>query len=246
MKNLITLICLALGSASFGQVALGDVVGIVVSADSLHEPIVGAKPYIDDNNGSRYYAITDVDGSFRISAVPSGQYKMNIIYMGDTLKEVAVNVPIDGYDNLGEIMFESGFQEMMAIDVPGYDPNRIRLVYGELPVPEMTAKEIARSPVKFDMSSLVAGMDSGVKRTDDGELVFRGARKGDMIYMIDGIKSREISQVPSVAIGRVKVYSGGLPAKYGDTLGGVVVMETKSYFDLYRAWMLGQGTAVQE
>jgi hypothetical protein len=32
------------------------------------------------------------------------------------------------------------------------------------------------------------------------------------------------------------VYTGGLPAKYGDTLGGVVVMETKGYFDLYRQW----------
>jgi hypothetical protein len=29
------------------------------------------------------------------------------------------------------------------------------------------------------------------------------------------------------------VYSGGLPAKYGDTMGGVIVVETKSFFDMY-------------
>ena len=72
--------------------------------------------------------------------------------------------------------------------------------------------------------------------TEDGELVFRGARKGDMIYLVDGVKTREVGSVPGVSIGRMMVYTGGLPAKYGDTLGGVVVMESKSYFDLYRAW----------
>jgi hypothetical protein len=32
------------------------------------------------------------------------------------------------------------------------------------------------------------------------------------------------------------VYSGAIPAKYGDTTGGVVVMETLSYFDLLREY----------
>ena len=72
--------------------------------------------------------------------------------------------------------------------------------------------------------------------TNDGELVFRGARKGDMLYLMDGVKTTSIGNVPSSSIGRMMVYTGGLPAKYGDTLGGVVVMESKSYFDLYRKW----------
>ena len=83
-------------------------------------------------------------------------------------------------------------------------------------------------------------MSSEVKVTADGDLVFRGARKGDMIYMMDGIKSNSISNVPSAAIGRIKVYTGGLPAKYGDTLGGAIVMETLSYFDLYRQYETAQ------
>jgi hypothetical protein len=29
----------------------------------------------------------------------------------------------------------------------------------------------------------------------------------------------------------MRVYSGGIPAKYGDCSGGVIVIETKSYFD---------------
>ena len=79
-------------------------------------------------------------------------------------------------------------------------------------------------------------MSSEVRKTEDGELVFRGARKGDMIYLIDGVKTRDAGSLPGVSIGRMQVYTGGLPAKYGDTLGGVVVIESKSYFDLYRSW----------
>jgi hypothetical protein len=112
----------------------------------------------------------------------------------------------------------------------------MKLVYGSLPIKELTSEEIAQSPVKFSVAALATSFNSDVKMAEDGELIFRGARKGDMIYLLDGIKGREISNVPSCAIGRMMVYTGGLPAKYGDTLGGVVVLETKSYFDLYRAW----------
>jgi len=44
--------------------------------------------------------------------------------------------------------------------------------------------------------------------------------------------------IPGTSIGGVSVYAGGVPAKYGDTTGGVIIMETKSYFDLYRAWKI--------
>ena len=100
----------------------------------------------------------------------------------------------------------------------------------------MTAEQIKRSPLKFDQNAMIAAMSSDIKLTEDGDLVFRGSRKGDMIYMMDGIKLTSVSNVPSAAIGGMMVYTGGIPAKYGDTTGGVVVMETKSYFDLYREW----------
>ena len=90
------------------------------------------------------------------------------------------------------------------------------------------------------LKTLATSMSSEIKVDDDGQLMFRGARKGDMIYMVDGIKANDVVNIPSSAIGNMMVYTGALPAKYGDTLGGVVVVETKSYFDLYRAWMAGR------
>jgi outer membrane receptor protein involved in Fe transport len=142
---------------------------------------------------------------------------------------------MDGICNAGTIKFISGVLNLGPVDASA-NGKGIKLEYGFLPVKALTSEEIERSPDKFNIKNLVTSMSPDVKVSEDGELMFRGARKGDMVYMMDGMKSNEVSTVPSCAIGRVMVYTGGLPAKYGDTLGGVVVMETKGYFDLYRQW----------
>ena len=33
----------------------------------------------------------------------------------------------------------------------------------------------------------------------------------------------------------MSVYTGGLPARYGDVTGGVIVVETKTYGEMYEA-----------
>lgn len=236
MKNLLLIAATLLSGFSFGQAALGEIIGEVVDANN-EKGIYGAHVFVIDND-RKYQVYTEPDGRFRISAVPAGTYILNVRYLGDTLTGIVAEVPMDGFFNAGIVKFSSGVLDTL-VEFDGAvvsARNTIRLIDGNLPVATMTAKEIDKSPVKFDINGLVASMSSEVRRTDDGDLVFRGARKGDMIYMIDGIKTRDAGSLPGVSIGRMQVYTGGLPAKYGDTLGGVVVMETKSYFDLYRAW----------
>lgn len=235
MKNALLITGLFFSAFSFGQAALGEVIGEVVDATN-NQPLYGALVFMNDND-TKYQIYTEPDGRFRISAVPAGTYVLNIRYQGDTMSNIVAEVPMDGFYNAGVIKFRSelldSIQEQGPVVVSG---NRVRLVDGNLPITTITAKEIDKSPVKFDIKGLVASMSSEVRQTEDGELVFRGARKGDMIYLIDGVKTRDAGSVPGVSIGRMSIYTGGLPAKYGDTLGGVVVMESKSYFDLYRAW----------
>lgn len=238
MKKLIMIAAVLLSAGQLmAQQALGDVMGIVV--DSEKKPVYDAHVFIDDGM-NRYQVKTNEDGKFKIAAIPSGSYMLNIRQLTDTMSHIAVKVPMNGFDNLGEIEFIGGYSQLFAGMVVTADLDRVRLINGNLPVAELTAEEIGRSPVKFDIKKMVISMSSDVRQTEDGELVFRGARKGDMIYIIDGVKTRNAGSVPSVSIGRMQLYTGGLPAKYGDTLGGVVVMESKSYFDLYRAWQSEQ------
>jgi len=234
MKKIILGCMLAIASTSIGQASLGEVSGTVLNGKS-NEIIYGAQVYIEDGD-KKYQARTDTEGYFRMSAIPAGNYLVNIIHDGDTMKNISANVQMDAICRLGEIKFISKFQNVGTVIITGKDPNRIKMIDGNLPVTQISYKEIQKSPSKFDPKGMVAYLSSDVRLTDDGELVFRGARKGDMLYLLDGVKTSDIGSIPSCAIGRMMVYSGGLPAKYGDTMGGVVVMETLSYFDLYRDW----------
>jgi hypothetical protein len=218
---------------SNAQVALGEVIGEVIDFNQ-NIGLVDAHVYIDDH-GKRYQTKTDIDGRFRISAIPAGTYLVNIRKGNDTIQDIIVNVPMDGFANTGRILFGEKITEIEGAKVVA-KRDEIKLIDGNLPVKTLTAEEIDKSPLKFDIKGLVSSMTTDVKMTDDGELVFRGARKGDMIYLIDGVKTSDAGNVPGASIGRMMVYTGGLPAKYGDTLGGVVVMESKGYFDLYRSW----------
>jgi hypothetical protein len=230
MKKLVAVWVLMLAGSTFGQQVTGDIVGTVVSLKTK-EKLYGAKAIVEDN-GKKYQAAADVDGRFRISEIPAGKYFLKIIYLGDTMSNIKCDVPIEAFCNLGTIEFES---KVLAFDDVVVKP-KMKLVLGSLPVKELTSQEISKSPIKFDVKLMASSMSSEIRVDDDGQLMFRGARKGDMIYVLDGIKCNEVFNVPSCAISRMMVYTGGLPAKYGDTLGGAIVVETKGYFDLYRAW----------
>jgi hypothetical protein len=234
MKKALAIIALVLAGQVSAQQALGEVTGYVYEYGSK-VGLLDAKIVIEDF-GRVYQGRADFDGSFRISAIPAGTYQVNIIYQRDTMTGLSVEVPMNGIGRMGDIEFTGGFVDVIGTIVTA-NKDEVKLIDGNLPVASISAEEIDRSPVKFDVASLVTSISANVQKTADGSLVFRGARKGDMIYMIDGIKVRgNLGQIPSASIGYMQVYTGGLPAKYGDTMGGVVVIESKSYFDLYRAW----------
>ena len=234
MKNLMTFLASIIFSGiAVGQNNLGEVIGEVVKKGTII-PAFGAHVFIDDN-GTKFNASVGADGRFRMSGIPAGEYIVNIKYEGDTMSNIFAEVPMDGFYNIGKIDFDSKIQIVEGADVVA--EAKIKMVDGNLPVTMLTYKEIEKSPVKMNMKELINSMSSDVRMTSDGSLVFRGARKGDMLYLMDGVKTTTVTNVPSASIGRMMIYSGGLPAKYGDTLGGVVVMETKSYFDLYRRWV---------
>ncbi len=235
MKSWFAVWMLIFAGNTIAQSVTGDIIGKVMNFND-DKPLPNARAVVEDQD-KIYYAMTDADGRFRISSVPVGKYTMYIVYKTDSLKGIPVDVPIEAYCNLGTILMNTNaVQTMKAVPVG----TRIRLIYGELPVKELTSKDLVHNANKFDIKTLATSMSSEIKVDDDGQLMFRGARKGDMIYILDGIKSNEVFSVPSCSINRMMVYTGGLPAKYGDTLGGAIVVETKSYFDLYRAYMSNQ------
>lgn len=229
---------LLVGTTTFGQGSFGDIIGTLV--DSKNEAIFGAQ--VSTTSGDAVYrAITDPDGRFRISAIPAGIYTLT--YKQDTtvFEDVAkVEVVPDGFGDAGTVVFISNNLDLVKSDTLEeftVDGNRIKLTKGVISGIKLARKDILQSSRRGSITGLVTGLTPEIRQTEDGSLVFRGARKNDYIYYIDGIKvTGGVANIPSASMGYVMVYTGGIPAKYGDTTGGVIVVETISYNDLYRDW----------
>jgi len=83
MKSIYLLLLIL--SISITSLAQSNLRGKVV--DDQLEPLVGASVLID---GTNLYDITDVNGNFKIYNIPTGKYKLNIIYIGyeDQVEEI--------------------------------------------------------------------------------------------------------------------------------------------------------------
>ncbi|AEA42877.1 carboxypeptidase-like regulatory domain-containing protein [Fluviicola taffensis] len=230
MKTITFIATLFLSGITFAQNTFGDILGTFMDSD-MKEGVFGA--YAITSRGDQVFkAVTNEDGRFRISAVPAGSYNVYFVTLdGDTtFAPGSVEVAPDGYGNLG-IVPQRKINEIGIVVITA-KPTSLRL--GVTPEIKLSQKDIKHMPTKFDAKQMISTMTTDVRLSDDGQLIFRGARKGDLVNYIDGVKMTDVQNVPSAALGYIMVYSGAIPAKYGDTTGGVVVMETLSYFDLLR------------
>lgn len=239
IKNLFGIGLLFFASFSFGQGSMGDVMGTMFEKSDSKEPAFMAKVWVE-NGAAKIGAIVDENGRFRISAIPVGTYKLYGQYGLDSLtRDIVFKVEANGIVNVGRIDILEDVQITDVVVVKGQISAPL-INFGDAGQKRIDVLDIMQSPVRNSPADLIASKNSDIKVTDDGELIIRGARAGDMAYFIDGIKMQEMKAIPSVAIGGITVYSSAIPAAYGDTTGGVIIMETKSYTDLYRTWKIMQ------
>jgi hypothetical protein len=231
MKTTTTLCLLLWLCATLQAQTQGEIYGNV--KDSEHQDgLPGVVVTIENSAGHiPYGGATDIDGKFRISGIEQGAYnvrfqmngktsilKTNVIINPDKITVVNVTMSDSSYMGKALVIEE---QAIPLIDISG----------GTLHT--MTAKEMKHLPSAHggNIKNIVAGMLSDVKTGGRGEeLYFRGSRAGSTLYFIDGVKVREnIPNIPSSGIASISVYTGGMPASYGDCTGGVIVINTKSY-----------------
>lgn len=232
------MLALLISGMAYGQGNFGEIVGKVFKKSDSEKPAEFARIWVEQGS-SKFGAEVDKEGRFRISAVPAGKYQLKGRYLTDTLKEVIyANVQTDGIANVGRINILENLQEIETHTVIAYEDPLIN--FGDIGQRRISSLDIMQSPVRNSPKQLIASRNSDIKLNDNGDMMIRGARANDMAYFVDGVKTGEINPLPSVAIGGITVYSSAIPAKYGDTTGGVIIMETKSYYDLWRAWKMQQ------
>lgn len=233
LRQLFIIMLLGIGFSGQTQVTTGTITG--KSTDILTGEIIPRVKVWIETEGGKTMTLADTSGRYKIDAIKPGIYNVYATSSGyDTCVISGVNVAPEAltFVNL-KMRGKSTGTVIVVWEAPVIDPNLPRL--------RVSTEYISQSPNIRNPLALLSNFSSEIQMPEGGnQVIIRGSRPGDAIYYIDGVKMDDMSSVPGAAIGSLEAYTGGVPAKYGDTTGGVIILETKSYFDLYNAWLIRQ------
>src|SRR5437867_9814287 len=192
----------------------GKLSGVV--RDAKKQPLPGANIILV---GVPLGAASDADGRYSILNVPAGTYtvKVNLIgYASTSVQNVAI--PADRTTSLDVTLAESAVQLKEVVVSARRPVVELGLTSN---IATITRQEISKLPVQEldQIVDLQAGVVSGH---------FRGGRKGEVQYQVDGISvNNPYDNSSSVKLDRsvldeVQVISGTFDAEYGQAMSGVV------------------------
>ncbi|MCW5899492.1 MAG: TonB-dependent receptor [Flavobacteriales bacterium] len=233
MKRISSLLpTLLIAAATCSAQATGEIRGRVFDQTGSPVPMAHVVAIQHDRT---HGVVTDLEGRFVIKPLPTGLFTVRVSHVGfQTRSFTGVEVTGDRASLMRDIRL--GFATTVdTFEVSGF---RRPLIEADNPTRmSLLADDFARDPNKRDPIQFIGKSFVGVTASLTGDgLHFRGSRTENMVSFIDGVKvSGGVPRVPPSAISSVSVYTGGLPARYGDVTGGVVAIETKSYQEVFEA-----------
>ena len=210
----------------FSLSAQKSISGTITSADG--EPLIGVSVV---QVGTSSGTVTDFDGTYSFTLIPSGEDKIRFSYTGFASEEIEV-----GSKSVIDLVMESDSELLDEVVVIGYGTERKRDVLGS--IASISSEDIAQNtPVSaFDA---IQGRLSGVQITGGGgpgegaEIRIRGTStlSGGVgpLYVVDGQQLENIDNLDPNSIASIEVLKDGASAAiYGSkSANGVVIITTK-------------------
>ncbi|MFT3928632.1 MAG: TonB-dependent receptor [Myxococcales bacterium] len=211
--------------AAFAQSTSGDIVGTASYVSGAQIQITSLRSGV-----SRTVPVGS-DGKFRIPALPTGTYEVDLVEGGKTVaKQQATVVAGQTVD----VDFSASDLDAVVVKgtsvIGGIDTNSVesRTTF--------TAEQLSTLPVPHDVNNvarLTPGTSAGSQNF--GNLnSFGGSSVAENSYYVNGFNvtdlynSLSFSQVPWQAIDQIDVQTGGYGAEYGFSTGGVTSVNVKS------------------
>src|SRR5918993_820825 len=214
-----TALSVALGMCFAGSVyAQSNSTGSIAGTTTAGATVVIENPA----TGFRREITAGADGSYRVSSLPTGTYKVTA---GGQTRDVTVTIggTAQGTTSLGTVQVIGG-PSINAVDVASVESTTI-----------LTSEQIAKIPVPRDITS-VALLAPGTVKGDAafGNLAsFGGGAVNENQYFVNGFnitnafKNLNFGQVPFEAIAEQQIKTGGYGAEFGRATGGGVNVVTK-------------------
>lgn len=226
-KTALTFAALLIGIFSFGQ-DYGEIHGRL--QDYITGEYLPFATVSTSYGGNLKGAVTDEDGRFKLKPLPPGKYDLVFQTMGyDTKTVQGIEVTPGKIYMLGTIQLSTNNE------LPGYELIEHVLIDFDQPnTMVMKAADIRHNAMMKSPALMIGTITPELKTDANGEFIVRSSRPGTSLTMIDGVKiTGPMGSIPGAAIKTITVHTGGIPAQYGDLTGGIVVIETKSFFDYF-------------
>jgi len=211
-------VSLLISSVAYGQSAEGSINGKGKAGEKV--------TIVSPENGSSRVVTVDSNGSFSVSKMPPGVYK---ITSAGITKEITVSIGsgtsvVMTTSDAPQTVVVSGRRVM--IDLNSTETSTV------FTAEQMSALPVAKDPNAVAM--LAPGVSKGDPNLGAGNLPsFGGASVAENGYYINGFDVTNIrnflsyANLPFDAIGSQQIKSGGYGAEYGRSLGGIVSLSTK-------------------
>lgn len=229
MKNLkqtvLTGLLLIGGLSVFSQGSMGAVKGQILSSDN--EPVIGATIKILQGGFLIGGTDTDEKGMYTYKPLNAGSYDILISSVETQTKRIT-DVRVSS-EKTTYVDATVNTNTLDGIDVVAHIKPVIDKTF--MDIKEISAEEFLHMAVdRGNIVDAVINISSEATQGSDGELHVRGGRGDATAYIVDGVKSPNITGVAALAVENVAIITGGIPAQYGDITSGVIVVTTKDYF----------------
>ncbi len=229
MKNLrqtvITILLLIASINVFSQGSMGTLKGQILNDDNL--PVFGATIKILQGGVLIGGTGTDENGMYTYKPLNAGSYDVLISSVETQSKKVTdVRVSSEKTTYLDVTVSANKFEE---VEIVAYVKPVIDKTF--MDIKEISAEDFLRMAVdRGNVVDAVINISSEASKDANGDLHVRGGRGDATAFIVDGVKSPNITGVAALAVENVSIITGGIPAQYGDITSGVIVVTTKDYF----------------
>lgn len=217
-KKLLVLLLTAASFISYAQTRPGSLRGNIKDKKT-GEGIPFANITIKDQGGANITGgSTDFDGNYNINPVAAGTYDVVVSVIGYAtinLDNIVIAPNTPTYQNFD---MQEQTSELEEVTITYTRPLiEDRKVVDREDIVNMATRDVAS----------IAAQSAGVTQDANGNVNVRGQRAEGTVYFVDGVKMRGAPNLPQAAIEQTEVISGGVPAQYGDAIGGIINTTTR-------------------
>lgn len=237
MQRFLRTLLLLLLAAGTAWAQTGKITG-VVRDQATKEPVPFATLRVLQAGTPKATAVADVEGAFKTAPLEPGKYDVEASYLGyKTIRLSGVVVSAERSTPVTLALTSSSLTteeiELVAYKVPVIDKDNTST--GR----RLTAEDIKNMPTR-DLNTIAASTPGVYSADERGGLNIRGNRSGDNATFVNGVRVYGTTLPPAEALEEAQVITGGVPAQYGDVLGGVLSYTTKNAAQRFSAGVIAE------